>query len=100
MNLNSLSELRNIRIALVIITVILALSLCGRNESDHVYYNDDQDYYPKFSYSNMVDLGNGDFGVLNGDSYSSGNATIVIYHYDKKTNEITVKKEQALNELQ
>ncbi|MGE6259690.1 hypothetical protein ACQKCU_17665 [Heyndrickxia sporothermodurans] len=98
--MNFLSELRNIRIALVIITVILALSLCGRNESNQINYNNEQENYPQFSYSNMVDLGNGDFGVLTGNSDSGGNTTIVIYHYDKKTNEITVKKEQSLSELQ
>lgn len=95
MNLNSLSELRNIRITLIFIAIILVIS----NGSNEVYENDDQENYPKFSYSNMVDLGNGDFGVLSGDSDSSGGSIIIIYHYDKKTNKITVKKEQSLSEL-
>ncbi|MBA9029253.1 MULTISPECIES: hypothetical protein [Bacillaceae] len=98
MNDNSSAELRKIRITLVILTVILALATCSHNESNPVYYDNEQTY-PQFSYSNIIDFGDGDFGVLRGDSNSNGEEIIIIYHFDKTSNNITFKKEQLLSEL-
>jgi len=92
-------ELRNIRITLVILTIILLFSGGGRTV--HVdNLNDSQQTFPEFSYSNMVDLGDGSFGVLTGDATSSGSEMVKVYYYDKGKNKIIFKTEASLDELQ
>jgi hypothetical protein len=90
-----LRELRNIRITLVILTIILALSSGSRSVT--VDHNSDQS--PFFNYSNMVPLENGHFGVLSGDSQNGGNEMIKVYFYDQEKNEVILKKEVPLIEL-
>lgn len=92
-------ELRNIRITLVILTIILLFS--GGERTVHVdNLNGTEQIFPHFSYSNMVDLGDGNFGVLTGDATSSGSEMVKVYYYDKKENKIIFKTEASLDELQ
>ncbi|MBL5768716.1 hypothetical protein B5V88_17325 [Heyndrickxia sporothermodurans] len=90
MNLNFLSELRNIRITLVVLTIVLTLSTCSRDNTQNIN-NDSQEIYPKFSSTNMIDFGNGDFGVLTSES-DYGDDVIRIYHYDKKQMKLHLKR--------
>jgi len=92
-------ELRNIRITLVILTIILLFQGGDRTvQVDNL--NSPQQNYPQFSYSNMVDLGDGNFGVLSGYTGDDGNEMVKIYYYDKKNNKLIFKTEASLNELQ
>lgn len=92
-------ELRNIRITLVILTIILLFS--GGDRTVHVdNINDSEQNYPQFSYSNMVDLGDGNFGVLSGFTGSDGSERVKVYFYDKQKNKLIFKTEASLDELQ
>ncbi|MGV3464979.1 MAG: hypothetical protein ACO1OT_06780 [Heyndrickxia sp.] len=91
-------ELRNIRITHVILTIIILFKGGDRTvQVDH--FNDSQQNYPQFSYSNMVDLGEGNFGVLSGYTGDDGNEMVKVYYYDKKNNKLIFKTEASLNEL-
>jgi len=92
-------ELRNIRITLVILTIIV-LFIGGDRTVRIDNLNDSQENFPQFSYSNMVDLGDGNFGVLSGYTGGDGNETVKVYYYDKKKNKIIFKTEASLSELQ
>lgn len=88
-------ELRNIRITLIILTIIVAIVSGG---SDNLEAGND--VYPQSSYSNMVDLGNGHFGVLSGRTESEDEETFKIYFYDIEKDELILKKETLLSEIQ
>lgn len=92
-----LRELRNIRITLVILTIIVALG-SGSNTVT-VDHNSDQTQFPQFNYSNMVPLENGHFGVFSGDSQNGGSEMIKVYFYDQEKNEVVLKKEIPLSEM-
>ncbi|MGJ7919123.1 YmzC family protein [Neobacillus sp. LXY-4] len=91
-----LRELRNIRITLVILTIILAFT--SGNRTEIVHDNTDSNW-PQFQYSNMVQLENGHFGVLSGDSQARGNEQLKIYYYDAEKNEVILKKETPLSNV-
>lgn len=96
-------ELRNIRITLIILTIIIAIVSGG---SENVTLDNLEaggagiDVYPQSSYSNMVDLGNGHFGVLSGRTESGDEETFKIYFYDIEKDELVLKKETLLSEIQ
>ncbi|MFP3509819.1 hypothetical protein SB775_09170 [Peribacillus sp. SIMBA_075] len=56
--------------------------------------------YPQASYSNMIDMGNGLFGVLTGSTDLSGDETIKIYYYDREKDELIFKKETMPSDLE
>ena len=96
-------ELRNIRITLIILTVIVAIVSGGSSNVTLDYPDDDgsgMDVYPQFKYSNMVDLGNGHFGVLSGRSELSEEETFKIYYYDIDKDELVFKKDMVLSDLE
>jgi hypothetical protein len=77
--------LRSIRITLIFLTIIIALS-----SGDHTItvekddsYSSSQDVYPQFEYSHMVDLGNGHFGLLTAHSADPSIQILKIMYYDK-----------------
>ena len=75
-------ELRNIRITLIFLTLII-LIVGGADEHVDVQYEEDIS-----TESNMVDLGNGYFGVLQGFDPGSSEQIIKVFSYDEKTNSI------------
>lgn len=83
----------------MILTIILLISGGGRTVRVE-NSNESQQVFPQFSYSHMVDLRNGKFGVLSGYTVSDGNGTVKVYYYDKKENKIIFKTEASLDELQ
>lgn len=91
-----LRELRNIRVTLVILTIIVAFT--SGNHTDTVENNNDSNW-PQFQYSNMVPLENGHFGVLSGDSQAGESVFIKIFYYDAEKNEMILKKEMPLSEM-
>lgn len=89
-----LKELRNIRITLVIMTILIAFTSGSRNVTvDH------QDNPPQFNYSNMVSLENGHFGILSSDSQTYESELLKILYYDSETNEVILKKEVPVSSL-
>lgn len=91
-------ELKNIRITLIILTIIIAIVSGGSENLEAGGAG--IDVYPQSSYSNMVDLGNGHFGVLSGRTESGDEETFKIYFYDIEKDELVLKKETLLSEIQ
>jgi len=90
-------ELRRIRIALVFIAIFILFSAGERTIT--VDHNSDSDHSDQLdlSLSNMVQLGDGYFGVLSSEtSYSS--KRLKIYFYDKEKNKLTFIQEKDLDE--
>ncbi len=94
-------ELRNIRITLIFLTIIL-LFKGGATGEVYVNHEDDYDSFDEgiSSVSNMVDLGNGYFGVLQGESGNSSTQTIQVFSYDEKTNSIQFHVQKDLSEFE
>ncbi|GIN86234.1 hypothetical protein J6TS2_26200 [Heyndrickxia sporothermodurans] len=55
--------------------------------------------HTRFFYSNIIDLGNGKFGVLSSDSNDS-EKIVKIYYYNEKTKKIEFQGETSLDELE
>lgn len=91
-----LRELRNIRVTLVILTIIIALTSGSRSVTVE---NSNDSNFPQFNYKNMVPLENGHFGVLSGDSQTGNSEYMMIYYYDSEKNEVILKKELPLAEI-
>lgn len=86
------SELRKIRITLIIMTIVLVFTQGNREVTiDHSY--DDQgsmDFNPK-----MVQLEKGHFGIL-----KDGGDQLGVYYYNSDTNELKLKKQVSLFTLE
>jgi hypothetical protein len=80
---NSTRELRYIRITLVILTLVFVFTAGNRTVRVENDNGGSQQVFPEFSYTNMVDLSDGNFGVLSGDASSSGSETLKVYNYEK-----------------
>jgi hypothetical protein len=97
-----LSELRRIRITLVILTIIIAFT-SGNRADDHVvtvdHNGDSAMNTPQYSNSIMVPLENGHFGILSGNANNGEVEKIKILFYDQATNQISFKKEIAVMEI-
>ncbi|MFJ7745385.1 hypothetical protein [Peribacillus sp. NPDC097295] len=96
-------ELRNIRITLIVFIIITIMVFGGSNNLTLDYPDDDgagMNVYPQFKYSNMVDLGNGHFGVLSGRTELSEEETFKIYYYDIEKDELVLKKDTVLSDLE
>jgi hypothetical protein len=98
-----LSELRRIRITLVILTIIIAFT-SGNRADDHVVtvdHNNNPAVYntPQNPNSTMVPLENGHFGILSGNANNGAEEKIKIIYYDQATNQISFKKEIAVTDL-
>jgi hypothetical protein len=91
-----LRELRNIRVTLVILTIIIAFTSGNRSVTVE---DRSESNWPQFQYSNMVPLDNGHFGVLSGDSQAGDSEYFKIYYYDAEQNEMILKKEMPLSEI-
>lgn len=91
-----LRELRNIRVTLVILTIIIAFTSGNRSVTVE---DRSESNLPQFQYSNMVPLDNGHFGVLSGDSQAGDSEYIKIYYYDAEQNEMILKNEMPLSEI-
>ncbi|MGE7604339.1 hypothetical protein ACQKL5_17965 [Peribacillus sp. NPDC097675] len=96
-------ELRNIRITLIVF-IIITIVVSGDSNNLTLDYPDDDgsgmNVYPQFKYSNMVDLGNGHFGVLSGRTELSEEETFKIYYYDIEKDELVLKKDTVLSDLE
>ena len=92
-------ELRNIRITLIFLTIILLFTggASGEVYVDHEYDSFDEEVS---NMSNMVELGNGYFGVLQVDSFDPSNQTIQVFSYDEKTNSIEFHVQKELYEFE
>ncbi|WP_042347414.1 hypothetical protein [Bacillus massiliigorillae] len=100
MSKEAINELRNIRITLVILTIFFVFSGCGRDQS--VVDNTEDisgTIESRFQYSNMVELGDGNFGVLSGDSSNGVNGQeIKVYHYNETTNKLEYRTSKIIEE--
>ena len=90
-------ELRNIRITLIFLTIILLFS-GGNNGEVHV----DHEYDPieQFPISNMVELGNGYFGILHGESGDAYSQTIQVFKYDEAKNSIEFQVQKEFSDFE
>ncbi|MGE6256958.1 hypothetical protein ACQKCU_03440 [Heyndrickxia sporothermodurans] len=100
---NTSKELKIIRILLIILTIIIAYQVFKPKEELPVFVNGNSnvngELYTHFSYSNIIDLGNGKFGVLSSDSNDS-EKIVKIYYYNEKTKKIEFQGETSLDELE
>ena len=94
-------ELRNIRITLIFLTIILLFS-GGNNGEVHVNHEYDDDYDPieQLPISNMVELGNGYFGILHGESGDAYSQTIQVFKYDETKNSIEFQVQKELSDFE
>ena len=95
-------ELRNIRITLIVLTIVVIFAIGNTNQSDVQDVNVDipegvtvnSDYE---SDSSLINLGDGNFGVYNSYSDDFGGPSLKIYHYDEKANKLILRTEQAID---
>lgn len=96
---NTARELRNIRITLVVLTIILLFSGSGNSEIVIPENDESQEVYNHFKNSSMVDLGDGYFGILIGDADSwSDQQTLKVYYYNKESNKLEYKTETYIED--
>lgn len=101
MNDHYARELKNIRITLIFLTIIVAFVPGGSGNVTIDPMNDGgYNVYPQASYSNMIDMGNRLFGVLTGSTDLSGDETFKIYYYDREKDELIFKKETMPSDLE
>ncbi|AGK52257.1 hypothetical protein B1NLA3E_02365 [Bacillus sp. 1NLA3E] len=92
-----LRELRNIRITLIILTIIITLN--SGNHTVTVDQNDGSNVLPQFNSSTMVPLENGHFGILTGDTQIGDSEVLKIFYYDQEKNDVIFKKEIPLSQI-
>ena len=92
-------ELRNIRITLIFLTIILLFS-GGNGNTGEVNVNHDYDPVEQFPMSNMVELGNGYFGVLHGTGGDVYSQTIQVFKYDENTNSIEFQVQKEFSDFE
>lgn len=93
---NANRELRNIRITLVILTIVVFF-FSGRGSETVIEDDGSREVFNHFKNTNMVDLGDGYFGILNGDSdIMSSEQNLIIYYYNKETNELEYKTKKII----
>ena len=100
--MDNIKELRNIRITLVVLTIVLIFAIGNSDQSDvqdvnvdipeGVTVNSDYDSNPSF-----INLGDGNFGVYNSYSEDLGGPSIKIFHYDEKANQVSLRTEKAID---
>lgn len=96
---NTARELRNIRITLVVLTIILLFSGSGNREIVMPEHDESQEVYNHFKSTNMVDLGDGYFGILIGDvDVWSDQQTLKVYYYNKESNKLEYKTETNIED--
>ena len=96
---NTARELRNIRITLVVLTIILLFSGSGNREIVMPEHAESQEVYNHFKSANMVDLGDGYFGILIGDvDVWSDQQTLKVYYYNKESNKLEYKTETNIED--
>ncbi|MBS4209290.1 hypothetical protein [Bacillus sp. FJAT-50079] len=88
-------ELRRIRITLICLLIGILIT-SGGTEVIYQDHHDNEDQY----FDNLVSLGDGQFGVLSGNSSYDGGNTMTIYKYDLETNELKKINEVYLDELE
>lgn len=84
----NVAELRRIRITLIVLTIIILFS---GNDTVTVDHLNNESYQTEY-YNNTIQLKDGHFGVVSGQSDWEG-ADLKIYYYDPVTNQVTIKKE-------
>lgn len=99
--MDNINELRNIRITLIVLTIVVIFAIGNTNQSDvqdvnvdipaGVTVNSDYESDPS-----LINLGEGNFGVYNSYSDDLGGPSLTIYHYDEKTNKVILRTEQAI----
>ena len=93
-------ELRNIRITLIVLTIVVIFATGNNNDvqdvnvdiPEGVTVNSDYDSNPS-----LINLGDGNFGVYNSYSDDLGGPSIKIFHYDEKANQISLRTEKAID---
>lgn len=89
-------ELRRIRITLIVIAILILFGAGNRTVTDDY---DPNDWDPNLINSNMVQLGDGYFGVLtsdNADLYQ----TMKVYYFDKVKKKVIFISERDLNDME
>ena len=86
-------ELRNIRITLIFLTIIL---LFKGGAVEDISVNHEYDSFSELDTTNMVELGNGYFGILNGTSGDVYSQTIQVFKYNEQTNSIEFQVQKEL----
>lgn len=89
-------ELRRIRITLIIMVVVFLIS----GGDTEVIYENDQNGNSQQYVESMISLGEGQFGVLSGDTSYSGGSMMTIYQYEPETNQLTKINEVYLDEME
>ena len=95
-------ELRNIRITLIVLTIVVIFAIGNTNQSDvqdvnveipqGVTVNSDYQSDPS-----LINLGDGNFGVYNSYSDDLGGPSLKIFHYDEKANQVILRTEKAID---
>lgn len=90
---NISSELKRINGTLLIMMIIILLGSCAGGEvtvdyPEDVFHEDNQDN------QDMVDLGNGHFGIYKGYPYDE----LKIYYYDQEKNELVLKTTESIED--
>jgi hypothetical protein len=92
-------ELRRIRITLIVIAIIMVFLPGSSNVTvDHNY--DDMSYQGNKFHKNLVPLGNGYFGLFNGDTDSVEDNEMKVYFYDQKENNMVLMREVNLDTVE
>ena len=97
-----LRELRNIRITLIVLTIVIIFATGNSNNNydaedviveipEEVNVNSTNEPDPSF-----INLGNGNFGIYNSYSDNLGGPSLAIYCYDEKAKKLILQTEQAI----
>lgn len=93
-------ELRRIRITLIVLG-FLPMFITGTSHNVTVDHNYDEFFTNMTNYhKNLVPLGNGYFGLYNGDAQFVEGNQMKIYFYDEKANKLILKSEVNLETVE
>lgn len=88
-------EMRRIRIALIAIAIILIFVGGGQE----IVTENNTDNVPTY-FHQTIPLQDGHFGILTNDATWDDGGQLHIYYYDHEANEVTLKKELSIDDLQ
>ena len=93
-------ELRNIRITLIVLTIVVIFATGNNNDVQDVNVDIPEGVTVNSEYDSdpsLINLGDGNFGVYNSYSDDLGGPSIKIFHYDEKANQISLRTEKAID---